>query len=147
MYPIYVLIALLPPVAMLIVGIWWKVSPPKMEGKGLAYRTQLSTKSPEAWAFAHKHCARLWVRMGVILTAAAGIAMYLLRDQDYQTFLIWILAGEMALFCVSAFLVDALRKANFGEYVRSGPSGIAGRAFFVYEDRQTWANTAAILVW
>ena len=27
MYPIYVLIALLPPVAMLIVGIWWKVSP------------------------------------------------------------------------------------------------------------------------
>ena len=74
MYPIYVLIALLPPVAMLIVGIWWKVSPPKMEGKGLAYRTQLSTKSPEAWAFAHKHCARLWVRMGVILTAAAGIA-------------------------------------------------------------------------
>ena len=147
MYPIYVLIALLPPVAMLIVGIWWKVSPPKMEGKGLAYRTQLSTKSPEAWAFAHKHCARLWVRMGVILTAAAGIAMYLLRDQDYQTFLIWILAGEMALFCVSAFLVDALLKANFGEEVRSGPSGIAGRAFFVYEDRQTWANTAAILVW
>lgn len=72
MYPIYVLIALLPPVAMLIVGIWWKVSPPKMEGKGLAYRTQLSTKSPEAWAFAHKHCARLWVRMGVILTAAAA---------------------------------------------------------------------------
>ena len=53
--------------------------------------------------------------MGVILTAAAGIAMYLLRDQDYQTFLIWILAGEMALFCVSAFLVDALLKANFGE--------------------------------
>ena len=115
MYPIYVLIALLPPVAMLIVGIWWKVSPPKMEGKGLAYRTQLSTKSQEAWAFAHKHCARLWVRMGVILTAAAGIAMYLLRDQDYQTFLIWILAGEMALFCVSAFLVDALLKANFEE--------------------------------
>ena len=115
MYPIYVLIALLPPVAMLIVGIWWKVSPPKMEGKGLAYRTQLSTKSPEAWAFAHKHCARLWVRMGVILTATAGIAMYLLRDQDYQTFLIWILAGEMALFCVSAFLVDALLEANFEE--------------------------------
>ena len=79
MYPIYVLIALLPPVAMLIVGIWWKVSPPKMEGKGLAYRTQLSTKSPDAWAFAHKHCARLWVRMGVILTAVAGIAMYLLQ--------------------------------------------------------------------
>ena len=47
MYPIYVLIALLPPVAMLIVGIWWKViSPQAWREKGLAYRTQLSTKSP-----------------------------------------------------------------------------------------------------
>ena len=115
MYPICVFLALLPPVAMLIVGIWWKMRHPKMDGKGLAYRTQLSTKSPEAWAFAHKHCARLWVRMGVILTVAAGAAMYFLRDQDYQTFVIWILVGEMALFCVTAFLVDALLKATFEE--------------------------------
>ena len=115
MYPIYVLIALLPPVAMLIVGIWWKVSPPKMEGKGLAYRTQLSTKSPEAWALPHQNCPPRWVRLGGVRTPAAGLALYQRRDHDYQTFLIWILAGEMALFCVSAFLVDALLKANFGE--------------------------------
>lgn len=115
MYPLCVFVALLPPVAMLMVGIWWKIRPPKLEGKGLAYRTQLSTKSPEAWVFAHKHCARLWVRMGGILTVAAGAAMYFLRDQDYQTFLIWILVGEMALFCVTAFLVDALLKAKFEE--------------------------------
>ena len=113
MYPICVLVALLPPAAMLLVGLWWKVRPPKREAGGLAYRTPLSTKSPEAWVFAHKHCARLWVRMGVILGAAAGAAMYFLRDQDYQTFLIWILAGEMALFCASAMLVDALLKAKF----------------------------------
>ena len=113
MYPIYVLIALLPPVAMLIVGIWWKVSPPKLEGKGLAYRTQLSTQSQQAWAFAHQQCSRLWIRMGVILTAAAAIILYLLRDQVDATLLIWILAGEMALFCVSAFLVDTMLKAKF----------------------------------
>lgn len=41
--------------------------------------------------------------------------MYFLRDQDYQTFVIWILVGEMALFCVTAFLVDALLKATFEE--------------------------------
>ena len=107
------LLALLVPAAILAVGIWWRIAPPEYRSKGLAYDTALSSSSPEAWAFAHKHCSRLWVRMGVILTAAAGIAMYLLRDQDYQTFLIWILAGEMALFCVSAFLVDALLKAHF----------------------------------
>ena len=86
---------------------------PQAGGQGPGLPHPAFYQEPEAWAFAHKHCSRLWVRMGVILTAAAGIAMYLLRDQDYQTFLIWILAGEMALFCVSAFLVDALLKANF----------------------------------
>ena len=114
MYPICVLIALLPPIAMLAVGIWWKVSPPKLEGKGLAYRTQLSTKSPEAWAFAHRHCARLWVRVGAILLVVTVALLFLFPD-NIGDYVLWLIGGQMVLFCLSAFLVDLLLKNSFRE--------------------------------
>lgn len=110
-----IIISLVMPVAMLVVGIMWKVHPPKREGGVLAYRTALTQSSQEAWDFAHKHCARLWVRLGVLLTVGASVAMYLLRDKDYASFLPWVLAVEATLFCVSAFLVDALVKQKFEE--------------------------------
>ena len=110
-----IIISLVMPVAMLVVGILWKVHPPKREGGVLAYRTTLTQSSQEpgtlptstapgcgcAWA-----CCSPW---------ALPVAMYLLRDKDYASFLPWVLAVEAALFCVSAFLVDALVKQKFEE--------------------------------
>lgn len=49
MYAACFILTMLPPILILCVGIIWKVSPPKMDSKGLAYRTALSTRSEETW--------------------------------------------------------------------------------------------------
>ena len=106
---------LLIPAIMVGIGTRFLKHPPKTINALYGYRTARSMKNQETWDFAHQHCARLWVRLGVLLTVGASVAMYLLRDKDYASFLPWVLAVEAALFCVSAFLVDALVKQKFEE--------------------------------
>lgn len=112
---LYCIIALIPPIAILAVGVFWTVSPPKFQSKGLAYRTSLSSASEEAWSFAHHHCARLWVRIGLILLVVSVILLVVFPDNRKDYFL-WLIGGQMVLFCISAFLVDTLLKNSFDEH-------------------------------
>lgn len=115
MYIISFIITLLAPVAIFVVGIAWKVSPPPFDrDSGLAYRTALSSSSQEAWAFAHKHCAKLWIRIGLILCVITVVLMAAFRE-SYRSFFLWLIGGQMLFFCCSAFLVDILLKSNFDE--------------------------------
>ena len=115
MYAACFILAMLPPALMLCVGIMWKVSPPKMNGKALAYRTALSTRSEETWNFAHRHCSKLWIRLGIVLGLVSALLMWFLREQ-YLNFILWLLAGQMVFFCLSAFLVDLLLKNGFDDH-------------------------------
>ena len=108
----YVIVALLSPAAMLVVGICWKLHPPKFRAKGLAYRTALSCASEEAWAFAHLHCAKLWTRIGIILLVVTILLLKFVPEQR-GNYILWVIGGQMALFCVSAFFVDLLLKNSF----------------------------------
>ncbi len=112
MQTLYCIISLLAPIFMLAVGIWWKLSPPKFQGKGLAYRTALTSSSPEAWSFAHHHCAKLWIRIGALLSVLTVILLVLFPN-NRADYVLWLIGGQMALFCVSAFLVDILLKNTF----------------------------------
>ena len=111
---IFCVIAVLVPAAILAVGIWWRVSPPPFRSKGFAYATALSSASPEAWAFAHHHCSRLWIRVGAILLVLAAGILAVFPD-SVSSYVLWLIGGEMALFCLSAFLVDLLLKSSFRE--------------------------------
>jgi len=105
---------LLVPLALLLVGIAWKIKPPAREDSGLAYRTALSERSQETWDFAHRQISRLWTRLGVILgVLTAALVRFWVKD----TFplLLWVLAGQMIFVCSSAFFVDTLLKASFDE--------------------------------
>lgn len=111
---VYSLLALLVPAAILAVGIWWRIAPPEYRSKGLAYDTALSSSSPEAWAFAHRHCAKLWIRVGTILLILT-VVLYAVFPDRIEDFAMWLIGGQMALFCLSAFLVDLLLKNSFHE--------------------------------
>ncbi len=102
------------PVCLFILGLAWKISPPPYRSGGLAYNTALSSSSEDAWTFAHRHCARLWLRLGLILGVLSAALMRVFRDCD-RSFCLWLIGGQMALFCLSAFLVDALLKNTFDE--------------------------------
>lgn len=52
MYYVLFVFAMLTPVLMAVVGLIWRIHPPKRDGGFLAYRTALSSKTEETWAFA-----------------------------------------------------------------------------------------------
>lgn len=106
------IVVMLAPAAMLMVGLMWKISPPPYQAKGLAYSTELTRKDPEAWAAAHRHCARLWIRIGIISGGASALLMVLFKENS-SSFWMWLIAGQMALFCVSVFMIDLLLKNTF----------------------------------
>ena len=114
MYIFYFALVMLAPAAMLIVGLMWKISPPPYQSKGLAYSTELTRKDPEAWSTAHRHCSRLWIRIGIISGGASAVLMVLFKD-NYAAFWVWLIVGQMALFCVSVFMIDLLLKNTFSD--------------------------------
>lgn len=110
----YMIADFIAPAAMLLVGIWWRLSPPAFGTNGLAYSTELTRKDPDAWVAAHRHCGKLWVRIGVISAVVSGILIALFPGQ-HSGFWMWLIVGQMALFCVSVFMVDLLIKTQFGD--------------------------------
>ena len=112
MYIFYFALVMLSPAAMVIVGLMWKISPPPYQAKGLAYSTELTRKDPEAWSTAHRHCSSLWMRIGII-SGAASAALMILFQEDCSSFWVWLIVGQMVLFCVSVFMIDLLLKNTF----------------------------------
>ncbi len=114
MYILSFILAMVVPAGLLAVGVLWRVSPPPFRAGGLAYNTALSAKSEDAWAFAHRHCSRLWTRLGLILGVLSAVVMWVFRAH-YKSFLLWLIGGQTVFFCLSALLVDALLKNTFDE--------------------------------
>lgn len=114
MYPFYFAVVMLAPAAMAIVGLMWKISPPPYQAKGLAYSTELTRKDPEAWAAAHRNCARLWMRIGIVGGAVSAVLMVLFKE-NYPAFWLWLIVGQMALFCVSVFMIELLLKNTYSK--------------------------------
>ena len=77
MYYVLFVFAMLTPVLMAVVGLIWRIHPPKRDGGFLAYRTALSSKTEETWAFAHRHISKLWLRIGLLLSILSAVLMVL----------------------------------------------------------------------
>ena len=107
-------LVLLMPLVMLAVGLKWRLKPPAYLTGKLVYRTAYTEKSPEVWAFAHIHFGKLWTRYGVILAVLCGAAMYFLRAK-YQTYVLWLLCGQMLVLCVTIFMMELLIKNLYDE--------------------------------
>ena len=114
MYELCFALVLLMPLVMLAVGLKWRLKPPAYLTGKLVYRTAYTEKSPEVWFFAHIHFGKLWTRYGVILAVLCGAAMYFLRAK-YQTYLLWLLCGQMLVLCITVFMMELLIKNLFDE--------------------------------
>ena len=72
------------PATMLGMGWVFLHKPPKTINWGYGYRTSRSTKSQEAWDFAHQYAGSLWFKWGkwlLILTVVVMLAV-IGRDKD-----------------------------------------------------------------
>ena len=54
------------------------------------------------------------MRIGIVSGAASAALMVFLKER-YDTFWMWIIVGQMALFCVSVFMIDLLLKNVFSD--------------------------------
>lgn len=113
MYILFFFLALLAPAAMFLLGLRWKLKSPKFGGS-FAYHTALSSRSQACWDFAHRHISMLWLRIGLFTGVLAAVLMLVLKS-SYQSWVLWMIGGEMVLFCLSAVLVDSLLKSAFDE--------------------------------
>ena len=114
MYYVCFAVLLVLPLFLIAVGLKWYLKPPAFKTGKLAYRTEVTERSPEVWFFAHTHCGKLWARYGVILGAISALLMIFL-DQRWQGFWLWVLGAQTLMLCVTIFLIDYLSKNLFDE--------------------------------
>ncbi len=66
---------LLCPVIMLIGGAFMKRGGAKKINGFCGYRTEMSMKNEDTWAFAHKHCGALWLKWGAVMLPLSVIPL------------------------------------------------------------------------
>lgn len=76
------IMSLLIPAMMLGFGWVFLHKAPKTINWGYGYRTQRSTKSQEAWDFAHGYAGALWLKWGKWLLALTVVAMLPVIGRD-----------------------------------------------------------------
>ena len=66
---------LLFPAIMILFGAVFTKAAPKKINYIFGYRTDMSMKNRDTWAFAHKYFGKLWVRLGLLLIPITVIPM------------------------------------------------------------------------
>ena len=61
------------PLVQLVAGLFMWLRPPRRINPIYGYRTALSMKNEDTWAFAHWHCGRLWTVVGLVQLVLSGV--------------------------------------------------------------------------
>ena len=72
---------LLMPSIMVIAGYCMYKNPPKEINGLIGYRTAMSEKNKDTWAFAHDCCGKLWIKSGIILLVPTVLAQIPLQNR------------------------------------------------------------------
>lgn len=66
---------LMVPILMMIIGLIFMKKAPKKINIWYGYRTSRSMKNSDTWDFANKHCAKMFLIVGAIMTVVSAIVM------------------------------------------------------------------------
>ena len=70
------------PAAMIGIGRMFLKKPPKTINAAFGYRTTMSMKNRDTWAFAHRYCGRLWYRCGLIMLVPSAVPLLFVLGRD-----------------------------------------------------------------
>ena len=76
---------LLLPGVMLWFGSLFLRGVPREINPVFGYRTAMSMKNRDTWAFAHRYCGRLWFRLGLILLPLSVIPLLVVISSNVGT--------------------------------------------------------------
>ena len=63
------------PWVMILFGQLFLRQPPKNINRVFGYRTTMSMKNQDTWAFAHRQCGKVWFRLGILLLPLSALAL------------------------------------------------------------------------
>ena len=73
--------ALLIPAVMIACGAVFRRHAPRRINALVGYRTAMSMKNEETWRFAHEHCGRIWLRVGLWMLPLSVLPMLLVWEK------------------------------------------------------------------
>ncbi len=77
--------ALIIPLTMVIIGKRFMKKPPSNINCLFGYRTSMSMKNQDTWAFAHKYSGRIWFKWGIIVLVLTVTVMLALIGKNKDT--------------------------------------------------------------
>ena len=106
------------PIIMVGTGKYWIKKPPKSINILFGYRTAMSMKNMDTWNFAHRHIAKTWWLVGLIMlavTCAAFLVILLLgKDAEFvAVFGGWLCAVQLVPLICSIIPTERALKKNF----------------------------------
>ena len=114
----YIIVSLIIPLSMFVLGAYYQKHPIENVNDIVGYRTVLSRKSQEAWAFAQIHWAKMWKLAGAILLPVSLITLYFLFGQSEQKFdkAVLILVGlQLLVMILSVIPTEIALRKNFDQ--------------------------------
>ena len=98
------IVNLIIPLTMIGFGRHYTKSSPKKINMVFGYRTTMSMKNKETWEFAHRHCGKVWLVVGLILLAISCVAMLfaLGKDENYIAIYICVVIGIQLVLLIGS---------------------------------------------
>ncbi len=105
------------PATMYFAGKMMRDNPPERINGFYGYRTSMSRKNRDTWAFAHDHAGKLWVKIGrimLVVTVAAHIPLYFTENEDTLSIISLIIVGlQLTALLASIIPTEKALKENF----------------------------------
>lgn len=109
------IVNLIIPAVMLFGGYMMKTCPPRSISRWVGFRTALSMKNEDTWAFAHACCGRVWWKIGWIslaLSVLGQLPFAKAREETLETLaLVMVLAQSSVLLGTVVYVQRELKRA------------------------------------
>lgn len=109
------IVNLIIPAVMLFGGYMMKTCPPRSISRWVGFRTALSMKNADTWAFAHACCGRVWWKIGWISLALSVLGQLPFAKAGEETLetlaLVMVLAQSFVLLGTVVYVQRELKRA------------------------------------
>lgn len=109
------IVNLIIPAAMILGGYMMRKCPPRSISRWVGFRTALSMKNADTWAFAHACCGRVWWKIGWISLALSVFVQLPFAKAGEETLetlaLVMVLAQSFVLLGTVVYVQRELKRA------------------------------------
>lgn len=106
------------PLVLLAVGLYYTLCPPEKIYTDFGYKTKLTLKNEDIWAFANQYCGKVWIKLGLIMIPISVAVMFIPRTMSENTISAFSV-GLFVLQCIATLFsvrhIQGVLKATFDE--------------------------------